>query len=114
LDHAENDKLKVTVFTGPVFRTDDIVYRDVQIPAEFWKVVVMVKEDGTLSATAYLQTQKNLIENLEFAYGAYKTYQVPISHIEELTSLQFGELRTHDPINSPTLHVIEMARDIKL
>jgi endonuclease G, mitochondrial len=114
LDHAENDKLKVTVFTGPVFRTDDRVYRGVQIPAEFWKVVVMVKEDGTLSATAYLQTQKNLIENLEFAYGAYKTYQVPISHIEELTGMQFSELRTYDPIDSPTIHVIEMASDIQI
>jgi endonuclease G len=114
LDHAENDKLRVTVFTGPVFRTDDMLYRGVQIPAEFWKVVVMVKADGTLSATAYLQTQKNLIENLEFAYGAYKTYQVPISHIEKLTDLQFGELRTHDPIDSPTIQVIEMARDIKV
>jgi endonuclease G len=114
LDHAENDKLRVTVFTGPVFRTDDMLYRGVQIPAEFWKVVVMVKADGTLSATAYLQTQKNLIENLEFAYGAYKTYQVPIPHIEELTGLQFGELRTHDPIDSPTIQVIEMARDIKV
>jgi endonuclease G len=114
LDHAENDKLMVTVFTGPVFRTDDMVYRGVQIPAEFWKVVVMVKTGGTLSATAYLQTQKNLIDNLEFAYGAYKTYQVPVSHIEELTSLQFGELRTHDPIDSPTIHVVEVARDIKV
>jgi endonuclease G len=114
LDHAENDKLKVTVFTGPVFRTDDRVYRGVQIPAEFWKVVVMVKEDGTLSATAYLQTQKNLIDNLEFAYGAYKTYQVPISHIEELTGMQFSELRTYDPIDSPTIHVIEMASDIQI
>lgn len=114
LDHAENDKLKVTVFTGPVFRMDDMVYRDVQIPAEFWKVVVMVKAGGTLSATAYLQTQKNLIENLEFAYGPYKTYQVPVSHIEQLTSLQFGELRTHDPIDPSEIHVIELARDIKI
>jgi endonuclease G len=91
-----------------------MIYRGVQIPAEFWKVVVMLKVDGTLSATAYLQTQKNLIENLEFAYGAYKTYQVPISHIEGLTSLQFGELRAHDPIDSTTIHVVEMARDIKV
>lgn len=114
LDHAENDKLKVTVFTGPVFRTDDRVYRGIQIPVEFWKVVVMVKVDGQLSATAYLQTQKNLIENLEFAYGAYKTYQVPISRIEEWTGLHFGELRTHDPIDSSTIEVIKMARDIKV
>ena len=77
------------MFTGPVFRVDDIVYRGVQIPAEFWKIAVIVKKDGNLSATAYLQTQKNLIENLEFAYGEYKTYQVPISKIEAITGLDF-------------------------
>ncbi len=54
----KNFNLKVTVFTGPVFRSDDLIYRGVQIPAEFWKVVVIVKQDGHLSATAYLQSQK--------------------------------------------------------
>ncbi|MER2090356.1 MAG: DNA/RNA non-specific endonuclease, partial [Sporosarcina sp.] len=68
LDNAEIANLKVTVFTGPVFRMDDVIYRGVQIPAEFWKIAVIVKKDGNLSATAYLQTQKNLIEDLEFVY----------------------------------------------
>ena len=117
LDHAENSNLKVTVFTGPIFRMDDIFYRGVQIPAEFWKIAVIVKSDGNLSATAYLQTQKNLIENLEFAYGEYKTYQVPISKIETLTGLDFEDLRDHDPINqlkSTMGYVIEASGDIKL
>lgn len=117
LVNAENWKLKVTVYTGPVFRMDDIVYRGVQIPAEFWKIAIIVKEDGNLSATAYMQTQKNLIGNLEFAYGEYKTYQVPLSRIEEITGLTFGSLRNHDPINqleSTIGHVIETSRDIKL
>jgi endonuclease G, mitochondrial len=117
LNNAENSNLKVTVFTGPVFRVDDIIYRGVQIPAEFWKIAVIVKKDGNLSATAYLQTQKNLIENLEFAYGEYKTYQVPISKIETLTGLDFEDLRDHDPINqleSKTGYVIEDSVDIKL
>ncbi|PUB16616.1 DNA/RNA non-specific endonuclease [Paenisporosarcina sp. OV554] len=116
LDNAENWNLKVTVYTGPVFRVDDIVYRGVQIPAEFWKIAIMVKEDGNLSATAYLQTQKNLIENLEFAYGEYKTYQVPITKIEAITGLDFGCLRNNDPINqleSTIGHVIETSEDIK-
>ncbi|MEH7050100.1 DNA/RNA non-specific endonuclease [Bacillus pseudomycoides] len=116
LNNAENSKLKVTVFTGPIFRSDDIVYRGVQIPAEFWKIAVIVKEDDRLSATAYLQTQKNLIDNLEFAYGEYKTYQVPVSKIESLTGLDFGDLRHHDPITrleSTIGHVIEAAEDIK-
>ncbi|QUW23700.1 DNA/RNA non-specific endonuclease [Sporosarcina sp. Marseille-Q4063] len=117
LNNAENSNLKVTVFTGPVFRMDDIIYRGVQIPAEFWKIAVIVKKDGNLSATAYLQTQKNLIENLEFAYGEYKTYQVPISKIETLTGLDFEDLRDHDPINqleSKIGYVIEESADIKL
>ena len=114
LHNAENWNLKVTVFTGPVFRVDDIVYREVQIPAEFWKIAIMVKENGNLSATAYLQTQKNLIEDLEFAYGEYKTYQVPISRIEEITGLNFGCLRNHDPITPLESHVIEAPGDIKL
>jgi endonuclease G len=117
LNNAENSNLKVTVFTGPVFRMDDIIYRGVQIPAEFWKIAVIVKKDGNLSATAYLQTQKNLIEDLEFAYGEYKTYQVPISKIEAITGLNFEDLRNYDPINqleSTIGYVIDASGDIKL
>ncbi len=117
LDNAENSNLKVTVFTGPVFRMDDIIYRGVQIPAEFWKIAVIVKKDGNLSATAYLQTQKSLIEDLEFAYGEYKTYQVPISKIEAITGLDFEDLRNYDPLNqleSTIGYVIDASGDIKL
>jgi endonuclease G len=102
LKNAETFDLKVTVFTGPVFRTDDMLYRGVKIPAEFWKIAVMVKADGNLSATAYLQTQKNLIRDLEFAFGSYKTYQVAVSNIEILTGLDFGDLRNYDPLRSIT------------
>jgi endonuclease G len=99
LGSAEAHDLKASVFTGPVFRADDMVYRAAyQLPAEFWKVVVMRKSNRQLSTTAYLQTQKNLIKDLEFAYGAYKTYQVPVARIEAITGLDFGELRNHDPL----------------
>lgn len=117
LDNAENSNLKVTVFTGPVFRMDDIIYRGVQIPAEFWKIAVIVKKDGNLSATAYLQTQKDLIGDLEFVYGEYKTYQVPISKIEAITGLDFEDLSNYDPINqleSTIGYVIDAPGDIKL
>ena len=99
LQNAQNHNLKVSVFTGPVFRSDDMIYRGkFKIPAEFWKVVVMIKDDGKMSATAYLQTQKNMIVNLEFAYGEYKTYQVPVARIEKITGLDFGDLSQCDPI----------------
>jgi endonuclease G, mitochondrial len=100
LHNAKVHDLKVTAFTGPVFRDDDKVYLDnFAIPAEFWKVVTIVKTDGTLSATAYLQSQRDLISSLEaFGYGEYKTYQVPVAHIEALNGLDFGDLRKHDPL----------------
>ncbi len=99
--NATKHALKISVFSGPIFRDDDMVYRQrYQIPAEYWKVVVMVKENGDLSATAYLQSQKNMIVDLEFAYGEYKTYQVPIVNIEKITGLDFGNLHKFDPISN--------------
>lgn len=95
LSTARDRKIKVTVFTGPVFREEDLVYRGTAIPAEFWKVVVTVHE-GKLAAAAYLQSQRNLLGTLEFAYGKYKTYAVPVAMIERLTRLDFGPLRTAD------------------
>lgn len=119
LKNAVAEELKVTVFTGPVLRTDDMTYRrHYQIPAEFWKVVVIRKPGRKLSATAYLQTQKNLLEDLEFAYGAYRTYQVPVTQIEAITGLDFGVLRTHDPLalieSTTPARVIGYANDMLL
>lgn len=102
LNNADNLKFKVNVFTGPVFAVDDDAYRGVQLPRQFWKVVTMVKSDGRLSATAYLLSQSDLITGLRtrepFSYGAYRTYQVPVRRIEELTGLSFGSLVDADPL----------------
>ncbi len=61
LNKAEDIGFKVTAFTGPVFNNDDKSYRGVQVPAEYWKVVVVMYQ-GRLSVTGYLQSQKDLIE----------------------------------------------------
>jgi endonuclease G, mitochondrial len=102
LMHADNLKFKVNVFTGPVFAGDDDAYRGVQLPRQFWKVVTMVKTDEQLSATAYLLSQSDLISGMRsrepFSYGAYRTYQVPVRKIEELTSLSFGAVADADPL----------------
>ncbi len=100
LGNARNKDKKVTVFTGPVFRPDDIVYRrEFKIPAEYWKVVAVQTGRGEIRAVGYLQTQKNLIGDLEMAFGdSYRTYSVPITTIEALTGFDFGELRDFDPL----------------
>jgi endonuclease G len=99
LGNADVHDLKVTVFNGPVFRATDRLYRGFKIPEDFWKVVVMVREDtGRLSATAYVLSQLDFMDDLEFAFGPYRTYQVPIRQVEELTDLDFGDLKSFDPL----------------
>lgn len=124
LKNADTFNLKVTVFTGPVFCGDDMLYRGFRIPAEYWKVVVMVKTNDAMSATAYLQTQKDLLRDPEFTYGSYKTYQVSIANIENLTGLNFGDLRSYEPLGpikatayhseATIAHIIENPEDIQL
>ena len=104
LQNADRENLRVTVFTGPVFATTDETYRGIQLPRQFWKVVVMVKKKK-LHATAYLLSQAKLIQGLveaDFSYGAYKTFQVSVSKITKLTALTFGKLPAADPLNKAT------------
>ena len=105
LDHADNEQFKASVFSGPLLEDDDPEYRGVRLPRQFWKVVVMAKSPGLLSATAYLLSQESLIEGLEvapeaFSFAAYGTFQVQVSEIERLTGLNFGALRGFDPLGA--------------
>jgi endonuclease G len=96
LQNSRAHQLKVTVFTGPIYRDDDPEYRGIQLPREYWKIVAVVTE-GRNSATAYMISQSDLLETLRaFGFGRYKTYQVSIGQIEQLTNLDFGELRQFD------------------
>ncbi|MCC6590534.1 MAG: DNA/RNA non-specific endonuclease [Bryobacterales bacterium] len=96
--NAEKEHLDVSVFTGPVLRPDDPPYHGVQLPEEFWKIAVIKNRDtGKLWATGYIRSQQELIAGLEFVFGEFRTYQVPISMIEKKTGLDFGSLRSFDP-----------------
>lgn len=118
LGNAGTHGLKVSVFTGPVMAEADRTYRGVQIPEEFWKVVVILNSfTGQLSATAYLLSQADHLGDLEFVFGEFRTYQVAVSEIEAKTGLSFGELSTYDPMNQAeglAHRVISSALDIAL
>lgn len=98
LANARVNRLRVSVFTGPVFDERDRVFENVKngveaiVPAQFWKVLVIIKENGKPSATGYVVTQYDLIDDLfleTFKYGAFKTYQVSLRKIQQLTGLSF-------------------------
>ncbi|MGH8808913.1 MAG: DNA/RNA non-specific endonuclease, partial [Noviherbaspirillum sp.] len=45
LDNAKTEGFRISVFTGPVFRDGDPLFHDIQVPLDFWKVVVMIDAD---------------------------------------------------------------------
>ncbi|WP_406473446.1 DNA/RNA non-specific endonuclease [Streptomyces platensis] len=107
LDHAAGPDRKLAVLTGPVLHDSDPPYRGVQVPLRFWKVAAFLR-DGTLAATGYVLDQSpDLPRDAERALagaqagappplGAFRTYQVPVKDVAELTSLDLGPLPDAD------------------
>ncbi|GAA3064701.1 DNA/RNA non-specific endonuclease [Actinokineospora globicatena] len=89
---VEVDRLRVSVFGGPVLGADDRPYRGVALPREFWKVIASV-QSGALRASAFVLTQDlNRVESLEFA--EFRVYQVPIAELEPRAGLRFDPVLT--------------------
>lgn len=106
LDKAGAMKSRMTVFTGPVFREDDPLYRNVRIPRDYWKVAAYVNAESGLVSAAFLVSQAKLIENVVLTEGTKaaavaQTYQTTVAEIERLTGLDFGRLRQVDVRRRP-------------
>jgi endonuclease G, mitochondrial len=104
LNRAGDERRKMIVFTGPVFAKSDQLYRGLPIPTRFWKVAVMPSKRGGLVATAFVVNQEDLIRPLFEAATEEATkaevaqlFQVRVRKVEDLTGLDFGTLRDHDP-----------------
>lgn len=96
---AKKGSKKLSIFNGPVFRPNDQIYRGIQLPKEFWKLIVYLRDDDKPGAVAFVLSQESLIKNLpaeDFVVGPYKPYQVKISDLEARTSLDFGGIESFD------------------
>jgi len=106
LQHAREDDMKISVFTGPYFAASDPVRYRVQIPVRFWKVIAFVHDDtGELCATGYEMSQEqSLPPQDEFVFGAFTSpqlgiaTQVPIRSIERKSGIRLGALANVDPL----------------
>jgi endonuclease G len=109
LKNAVTSGLKVSVLSGPVLDDDDPVYRGVSLPLQFWKIVAMVRTDGKPSVTAYLLSQESLLAEFRaprtrgqlpesFVYGGYRTFQVPVRRVADLTGLDLAAYVAADPL----------------
>ena len=106
LQHAREDAMKISVFTGPYFSTKDPEIYGVRIPLAFWKVIVFIHDEtGQLCATGYEMNQETTLQpEEEFVFGAFTSSQlhvasqVTIRSIESRAGLSFGQLAGLDPL----------------
>jgi endonuclease G len=121
LKHAKADGMRVTVFTGPFFGKNDLEYRGALVPKAFWKVVAIVTDAGRPSATAYKVDQIKALEELEFVYAGYKTFQISVQQVMKATKIDFSALLDYDGFsqheaatNTELTEVIEGPESIRL
>jgi endonuclease G len=114
LDHAVEDTMSISVFTGPFLLADDPVRFGVQVPRSFWKIIAfMHDESGDLTATGYVMSQASLLTEDEFVFGPHETYQVPVATIEARAGLTFEGLARADPLAGIEETVTPPLRDVR-
>ena len=101
--HAKKERRRLIVITGPLFAANDPIYKNermnyaVRCPLQFWKICVLIRRDGTPSATGFVLGQED-IQNLpgfEEAFDVAAT-QIRVADLEERTGLDFGDIKKFD------------------
>lgn len=103
LGGTDERDVRINVFAGPVFGSADPRSRrtgleEVGIPLGFWKVTTSIGrtrgDRRALQAQAFVIWQWDMFgdRDLELVFGrGFETYQLPVSDLERLTGLDFGE-----------------------
>ena len=108
-DGATQEKAKtrkISVFNGPVFKETDPVFKGIQVPLDFYKIILWLTEDKNLKATAFRLSQEDLIgdidfEELDFDKNIeFKEYQCSIKSLETETGLDFSAIIKYDTYKS--------------
>jgi endonuclease G len=108
LQHAREDAMKISVFTGPYLAANDPEMYGVRVPVAFWKVIAFIHDDtGELCATGYEMNQEHTLQpEEEFVFGAFTSpqlqvaTQVRVAAIEARAGVSFSQLAGLDPLGS--------------
>jgi len=97
-EDVDIDDLRVSVFGGPILKEDDMKYRGIKVPNEFWKVITYV-EKGVLKAKAYVLSQADYLDDIEaLELDEFRLWQVTLADLGERARLDFGALAEADTL----------------
>ena len=118
LTFASVGRLRISVFTAPVLASDDPPYRGIRVPLRFWKVIAWVAGDD-LAAAGFVLDQSPLVPDAEKRQavdaepelGPFRTFQIPIASIADLTGLAMADLAAADRL--PRTAIAEPWRELR-
>jgi endonuclease G len=110
----QGNKARISVFNGPIFKSDDPVLRGVQVPMDFFKIVLWLTDNSQLKATAFKLTQTGKTNEIDFEQLdineniEFKEYQCSISSLQIATQIDFSELLPYDTFDDTTADEVEI------
>ena len=101
LERIVTGEKRACVFTGPVLTPEDPTYQapnedPIQIPAGFWKIMV-VSDLGQIKSAAFLVWQRDYDSDVPLAFSPILE-QVRVTTIEMITGLNFQVLAKIDAV----------------
>jgi endonuclease G len=100
LYNTDEEDVRASVFSGPLFSTDDEEHRGILIPQFFWKVIAVADRAGRLYSSAYVVSQQEYALNIPFerlpvgpnSADPGQNFQVPVAKIEMDTGIIFPDV----------------------
>ncbi len=109
---------KTSVFNGPIFQDDDPVFKGIQIPMDFYKIVIWLTDSNDLKATAFRLSQTKLVSNIDFEEididqnTEFKPYQVSIKQLAKDTNIDFSAVEELDTFEGEETESKEITEEI--
>lgn len=106
LEQVDVQDIRMSVFAGPLFADDDLLYRGIRLPREYWKLAAYVV-DGNLRLAAFILSQEPLLSDLEaIDLDPFKLYQVRVADLGPRAGVDFGAQDGVDVLDRPEAAIV--------
>lgn len=111
---------KISVFNGPIFKDDDPVFKGIQVPMDFYKIVLWLTNNGNLKATAFQLSQVKLVSDVDFEQldldqnTEFKEYQCSIASLQEKTKIDFSAFFQFDTFQGNDVDEVALNSELEV